>query len=119
MKLRGAGKYIFKKAVEDILPHDIIYRRKMGFPTPLRQWLREDRAAPIFEHLRDKNGILASLVRRAALDRIIEDHRAGRHHCTDRLWRLLNLQIWGDLFITGRRSRESEILAGTVTAAAL
>ena len=40
MKLRGAtGKHIFKKAVEDILPHDILYRKKMGFPTPLRSWL--------------------------------------------------------------------------------
>ena len=40
MKLRGGiGKYILKRAVEDILPRDIVYRKKMGFPTPLRQWL--------------------------------------------------------------------------------
>ena len=102
MKLRGAGKYIFKKAVEDILPHDIIYRRKMGFPTPLRQWLREDRSGPLFDLLRDREGIVASLVRRDALEALIESHRSGHQDCTDRLWRLVNLQIWGDLFLTGR-----------------
>ena len=42
MKLRGGvGKYILKRAVEDILPREIVYRKKMGFPTPLRQWLME------------------------------------------------------------------------------
>ena len=34
-------KYILKKAVEDLLPPEIIHRKKMGFPTPMRQWLME------------------------------------------------------------------------------
>ena len=45
MKLRGKqGKYIMKKAVEDLLPHDIIYRKKMGFPTPITAWLLREEA---------------------------------------------------------------------------
>lgn len=119
MKLRGAGKYIVKKAVEDILPHDIIYRRKMGFPTPLRQWLREDRSEPVYRLLRDKRGILAAYIRPAALDSLIESHRSGHQDCTDRLWRLLNIQVWGDIFLTGRRTAESELLPGTVAQSVL
>ena len=34
-----AGKCILKSAVEDLLPHDIMYRKKMGFPTPWAYWL--------------------------------------------------------------------------------
>ncbi len=34
----GTGKYILKRAVEDLLPREVIYRKKMGFPTPLRRW---------------------------------------------------------------------------------
>ena len=41
---RQQGKYILKNAVEDLLPESIIYRKKMGFPTPLRRWLLDDRA---------------------------------------------------------------------------
>jgi asparagine synthase (glutamine-hydrolysing) len=49
MKLRRVqgkteGKYIVKKAIEGLVPHEIIYRKKMGFPTPLRQWLLDPRA---------------------------------------------------------------------------
>ena len=66
MKLRGPeGKYILKKAVEDLLPHDIIYRKKMGFPTPLRQWLMDPRAKPLFDTLRQKDGLVQSFLDRA------------------------------------------------------
>jgi asparagine synthase (glutamine-hydrolysing) len=41
LRLKGReGKYILKKAMEDRLPHDVLYRRKMGFAVPLRSWFR-------------------------------------------------------------------------------
>ncbi len=106
LKLHGAeGKYIFKKAVEDVLPHDIVYRTKMGFPTPLRAWLMDERAQPVFDMLRDKGGVLADLIDPGQLDLLLQRHRSGREDGTDRLWRLLNLQLWGEMFLTGRRDR--------------
>ncbi|HKR31245.1 MAG TPA: asparagine synthase (glutamine-hydrolyzing), partial [Terriglobales bacterium] len=49
-KQRGAeGKWIFKKAMEGLLPRDIIYRPKTGFGVPLRAWLR----GPLQEAIRD------------------------------------------------------------------
>ena len=106
LKLHGAeSKYIFKKAVEDVLPHDIVYRTKMGFPTPLRAWLMDRRAAPVFEMLRDKGGVLAGLIDTSRLDLLLQQHQSGRIDGTDRLWRLLNLQLWGEMFLTGRRDR--------------
>jgi asparagine synthase (glutamine-hydrolysing) len=118
LKLRDTGKYIVKKAVEDILPRDIIYRRKMGFPTPLRQWLREESAAGLYDLLRNPNGILVEYVHHDALKTLISDHLSGSHDCTDRLWRLINLQIWGDVFITGRRDRSSELISAPAAALA-
>ena len=107
LKIRaGAGKYIVKKAVEDLLPSGIIYRKKMGFPTPLRQWLLDGRAGPLLDTLRSPGGLLARYVDRAALDTLLARHKAHTEDATVRIWRLLNLQIWGDLFITGQRSRE-------------
>ena len=54
-------KYIIKKAVEDLLPHSIIYRKKMGFPTPLRQWLLDPRAEPLFSALLHATGSWPSI----------------------------------------------------------
>jgi asparagine synthase (glutamine-hydrolysing) len=106
LKVRGgAGKYIVKKAVEGLLPKEIIYRRKMGFPTPLRQWLLDRRAQPIFDYLRTADGVIGGYVERAKLDDLLERQERGMEDGTDRIWRLLNLQIWGDVFLTGRRER--------------
>jgi asparagine synthase (glutamine-hydrolysing) len=107
LKLRGKeGKYIVKKAVEDLLPREIVYRPKMGFPTPLRQWLRDPRAAGIFSALAARDGLLASCCDPQRIEELIERQKSGRYDATDRIWRLLNLQIWGDIFLTGKRDRQ-------------
>ena len=106
LKIHGrTQKYLLKKAVEDLLPPEIVYRKKMGFPTPLRQWLLDARAETLFSALRDRDGFLAPYLNLDAVDALIEGQRSGRHDATDRIWRLLNLQIWGDLFLTGKRGR--------------
>ena len=108
---RGESKYIFKKAVEDLLPHSIVYRKKMGFPTPLRAWLRQERAMPLYELLRKPDTLLAEYCDREALERLMTSHQTGSVDATDRLWRLLNFQIWGEVFLRGRRTEVEDALA--------
>ena len=106
VKIRGGEqKYVLKKAAEDLLPRDIIYRRKMGFPTPLREWLRDPALRPLLDSLLDRDGFLAAYLDRKPIQELLLSHAAGREDATDRLWRLINLQLWGDLFFTGRRER--------------
>jgi asparagine synthase (glutamine-hydrolysing) len=101
----GTQKYIFKKAVEDLLPPEIIHRKKMGFPTPIRKWLMSPQAQPLFAALEDPNGFVAKYVSLSELNPLIRRHLGNQEDATDRLWRLLNLQLWGDLFITGKRDK--------------
>ena len=77
----------------------------MGFPTPLAQWLRHPSAEPLYARLRSADGLLAAHLDLRQVDALIERHRSGREDATDRIWRLLNLQLWGDLFLTGRREQ--------------
>jgi asparagine synthase (glutamine-hydrolysing) len=103
MKLRGGvGKYILKRAVENILPREIVYRKKMGFPTPLRQWLMEPAADAVFAQLRNPDGLLAPYIDFTYLNDLLSRHKSGLEDATDRIWRLLNLQLWGNIFITSR-----------------
>jgi asparagine synthase (glutamine-hydrolysing) len=111
----GIGKYILKEAVKDLLPAGLLHRPKMGFPTPLSSWLLEPAAQPLIDSLTDRDGVVAKYTERRALESLIERHRGHREDCTDRLWRLVNLQIWGDLFLTGKRDRwmaRPAVLAG-------
>jgi asparagine synthase (glutamine-hydrolysing) len=106
LKIRGrTQKYILKAAVSDLLPRGIVHRKKMGFPTPLTRWLRDPRAEPLYAALRSPDGLLAAHLDLRLVDALIQRHRSGREDATDRIWRLLNLQLWGDLFITGRREQ--------------
>jgi asparagine synthase (glutamine-hydrolysing) len=80
----------------------------MGFPTPLRRWLLDDRAEPLFALLLDRKRLLAEYVDLDFVENLIERQRGGIEDATDRIWRLLNLQLWGDLFFTGRAEEHSE-----------
>jgi asparagine synthase (glutamine-hydrolysing) len=103
MKLRGGtGKYILKRAVEDLLPREIIYRKKMGFPTPLRQWLMDPSADALVAQLQSRDGLLAPYIDFTYLNDLLARHKSGLEDATDRIWRLLNLQIWGNIFITNK-----------------
>jgi asparagine synthase (glutamine-hydrolysing) len=114
LKIRkGVGKYIVKKAAEDLIPPDILYRKKMGFPTPIRQWLLDGRAKALLAGLLDRNGFLAAYLNLPVVERLLEGNRSGAIDATDRIWRLLNLQLWGEMFITGRRARDWESSAAS------
>jgi asparagine synthase (glutamine-hydrolysing) len=112
MKIHGGcAKYILKRAVEDLLPRSIIYRKKMGFPTPLRQWLLSEKAQPLLALLVSRDGLLAEHLNGDAVRRLLERHVKGEEDATDRIWRLLNLQVLGDIFLTGRRDATDGLLA--------
>jgi len=106
LKIHGrTSKYILKRAVEDLLPPEIVHRKKEGFPTPLREWLRRPEAAPLLDRIRDKNGLVAECLDRREVEAVLERHTRGWEDGTGRIWRLLNLQLWGDIFLTGRCAR--------------
>ena len=101
---RGTGKYIVKRAVEDLLPREIVYRKKKGFPTTLREWMRGAEAAPLTGRLRDRGGLVGQYLDAGEVAGMLDRHASGIEDATDRIWRLLNLDLWGDIFITGRRA---------------
>ena len=113
LKVRGSsGKYILKEAVKDIIPADVIHRKKLGFPTPLRQWLLDERAAQLFANLQAKNGFLAGYLDTDEIGRLLTRHRSGQIDATDRIWRLINLQVWGDSVLGGRDRSEGLLHSG-------
>jgi asparagine synthase (glutamine-hydrolysing) len=103
LKLPRRGKYVFKKAVEDTLPREIVYRPKMGFPTPLRTWLSEERSAFLHDYILDPGGLVSQYLDTGQIRPVLERHRRRQEDATHRIWRLLTLQVWGDVFLTGRK----------------
>jgi asparagine synthase (glutamine-hydrolysing) len=101
-QLRGmSGKQILKKAVEDLLPHSIIYRPKLGFPTPWSGWLAGPQLDSIQEMLLESRSMDRGLFKRAAIERLFQEHRAHHRDNYDRIWRLLNLELWQRVCVEG------------------
>ncbi len=90
LKIRGQeGKWLLKKAMEPKLPHDIMYRPKMGFAVPLARWFR----GPLRERVRSalRGDVLADtgLFNANALSRLCQQHESGVRDHSAVLWTLL------------------------------
>jgi asparagine synthase (glutamine-hydrolysing) len=95
------GKRILKKAVADLLPKSIINRPKAGFPTPWSQWLAGPRLDAIQSLLLEPRSIDRGLFKRPAVERLFQEHRARCRDHYDRIWRLLNLELWFRVCVEG------------------
>ena len=92
MKLRhGEGKFIFKKMLEQDLPHEVLYRSKMGFRVPLAAWFRGPLGAQLQHALKDGALADSGCFEAAALDRLVRQHMAGQRDHSATLWSLLML----------------------------
>ena len=89
-----AGKHILKKAVEDLLPRSILYRPKLGFPTPWSRWLAGSQLGVIRNLLLEPRSTERGLFQPSAVERLFEEHQRGYRDHADRIWRLLNLELW-------------------------
>jgi len=96
-----AGKRILKKGVEDLLPHSILYRPKLGFPTPWSSWLAGPQLNVIQDMLLEPRTLNRGLFKRAAVERLFNEHRAHYRDHYDRIWRLLNLELWHRVCLEG------------------
>jgi len=108
VQLKGlAGKTILKKAVEDVLPHEIIYRPKLGFPTPWSGWLAGPRLEMIRDMLLESRSLDRGYFRREAIERLFNEHRTKHRDNYDRIWRLLNLELWHRVCLEGEAHAET------------
>jgi asparagine synthase (glutamine-hydrolysing) len=96
----GTTKYALRKALAKIIPGHVLNRRKLGFPVPIRLWLRDemhDWARGIIsdsqtEELIDKNAVLA----------LLEEHKTGELDRSRQLWALLMFMLWHGIFVEDR-----------------
>ncbi len=88
------GKRMLKKSAEDLLPASIVHRKKMGFPTPWSNWLAGSQLDVIRNLLLEPRSRERGLFQPSAIERIFAEHRSGLRDHQERIWRLLNLELW-------------------------
>jgi asparagine synthase (glutamine-hydrolysing) len=93
-------KYALRRALEGIIPAHVLNRRKLGFPVPIRLWLRDE----MYDWAR---GIVADsktdeLIDKPAVMRLLEEHKAGTLDHSRRIWALLVFMLWYGIFVEHR-----------------
>lgn len=87
----GQTKYILKKAAEGIIPHDIIYRKKMGFAAPTKRWFESgDYFKPYLQDLLATNGAWHDYIDGQTIKKMAAAHSAGARDYSVQLWTLQN-----------------------------
>ena len=95
LKIKGIKrKYILKKAVENILPKEVIWRKKAGFSAPIRSWVRTS-LKPMIEDLLSENNIKnRGLFDEKEVRKIIELNQTGKEDYNLQVFQLLTLELW-------------------------
>jgi asparagine synthase (glutamine-hydrolysing) len=110
LKLKNlTSKYLLKRAVEGLLPHSVIKRRKAGFGAPIRAWLRNDLRSMVDSVLSEEALSKRGYFNPSAVRRMIERDRAGVEDYATRIWNLLTLELWLSTFIDPARIRSANL----------
>ncbi len=95
MKVRGmTTKYVLRKIMTGVLPPEILTRRKMGFPVPIAAWLRGPYRHVLDEFVLGHRALARGLFDEEALRRLVMSHTSGEANHSERLWSLINLEMW-------------------------
>jgi asparagine synthase (glutamine-hydrolysing) len=104
MKLRGATtKYVLRESMKGILPEKILTRSKMGFPVPIGSWFRGPFKSIIDEYVLSERALSRGIFAPDFVRQVVSRHQAGEDH-SERLWSLLNFEIWLRQFFDGEKS---------------
>lgn len=100
LKLRGfKRKYILKRAMEQLLPHEVVWRKKAGFGAPIRSWLRGALRPLVDDLLSEETVRKRGLFRPDEVRRIIDANLSGREDYNLQVFQLLTLELWQRQFM--------------------
>lgn len=109
MKLNGmTTKYVLRRAMRNVLPPEILTRKKMGFPVPIGKWFRGQFRNVIDEYVLSPRARERGLFDYDFVRELVARHETGENHA-ERLWMLVNMEIWQRRFIDGEEMNAGRV----------
>jgi len=110
MKLKGwTTKHILRESMKGILPEPILTRKKMGFPVPVGLWFRRDYRHIVDEYVLSERALNRGLFNSDFVRNIAARHQSGEENHDERLWALVNFEIWQRQFIDGETAQKPKL----------
>ncbi len=104
-KLKGfTTKYIFRHAIEGLVPKRVAWRGKQGYSLPVKNLLRDPaQLQPLMRELLTQSPLVKDFLVPAEVERLMQEHLAGTHNHNHLLWALMNAALWHKRFLEGAR----------------
>lgn len=90
-------KYIFRKAMEGIVPEAVQNRKKLGFPVPIRHWLKNELADWAYQLIKESK--TDELFHKPYLLALLDEHQRGKKDNSRKLWTVLIFMIWHQVYV--------------------
>jgi asparagine synthase (glutamine-hydrolysing) len=107
--LRPTTKHIFRRAMRELLPNEVLRQPKAGFAAPVDYWLAHDLKEMTDDLLGEAEIRRRGIFRPEQVRKFITEHRAGRQDWSMQIWQLLTLELWMRTFLDTRTSRAPEL----------
>jgi asparagine synthase (glutamine-hydrolysing) len=100
LKIKGqSGKHILKRALEPVLPPDVLYKPKRGFGAPVREWFGGAAGEALVQQITNSSLRKRGFFDYEFINRMADEHRRQVRDWSANLWCLLNLSVWYDRWI--------------------
>lgn len=121
LKLRGSisptTKHIFRQAMREVLPPEVLRQPKAGFAAPVDYWLAHDLREMVDDLLSETNIGKRGLFRPEAVRRFVNEHRSGVHDWSMQIWQFLTLEQWMRVFMDSGAQQNTESVSPFTEAA--
>jgi asparagine synthase (glutamine-hydrolysing) len=112
LKLKGlfrpTTKHIFRRALRDVLPAEVLRQPKAGFAAPVDYWLAHDLREMVDDLLSETNIRRRGLFRPEAVRRFVDEHRRGAEDWSMQIWQFLTLENWMRIFLDAGAQQRTE-----------
>ena len=98
---RWTTKYVLRQSMKGVLPEQILTRPKMGFPVPIGAWFRGAYAPVLDEYVLGSRALERGIFNADTVRTLVNEHKGGVANHSERLWSLVNLEMWFRRFIDG------------------
>lgn len=105
-------KVLLREAFKDIVPPYMKEKKKLGFPTPIRVWLKSDLGKYVVEIINSAD--VDSLINKEYVLNLLDEHIKGKHDNSRKVWTVFMFCLWHQLYIEGKSIGELEAYNNTI-----
>lgn len=95
----GQTKYAFRRVANEVLESKFADKKKLGFPVPIREWIKED---DVYDKIKDAFSRSSSFFKVDEITKLLDEHKEGKKDNSRKIWTIYSFLVWYDEYFIAR-----------------